>query len=214
MSSINLIPLAVRQAQARREHLIRWTVAGLVSAALAAIPYSVTLARQTQAAEARRQLEALEDEASTIRSQLRLETARTEEALSELERSKALRAKRSWSAMVALIAASLPQDAWLLSVATDPEAPSAAPPRPTAEAPKPLAGTAPKRVPETVVIEAPQKMRLVGNAGSDTAPLILVGRLMESKVFSHVALEKTTRAPAPSGNTEEVVYQFEIVCEW
>jgi hypothetical protein len=119
--------------------------------------------------------------------------------------------------MFALIATCLPADCWLLSVATDPETPGVGAAR-AAAAPA-VQGTPavhvenpPRR--ETVTIEAPQKMRLIGFSTSDSQPLVFVGNLSESKAFARVALQKATRAPSGKDAGDEPLYQFEIVCEW
>lgn len=214
MVSINLIPREILLVQARRTRTIRWAMTISISAILAAIPYSITLARAAHAEQARRQLDGLEDEATALRSQVRLAIATTEETRSELERSRALRGKRSWSGMLALIARCLPEECWILSMSTDPEAPSAAPSQtvPATTSIASAASTARER--ESVVVEAPQKLRLVGHSTSDGPPLVFVSRLIESRVFSRVALEKTQRAPGQSVAGEKAHYQFEIVCEW
>jgi hypothetical protein len=112
--------------------------------------------------------------------------------------------------MFSLLATCLPADCWLLSVATDPEAPGAGAARPAAVPAVP--GTA--AVHETVTIEAPQKMRLIGYSTSDSQPLVFVGNLTESGAFARVALQKATRAAGGKDASEEPLYQFEIVCEW
>jgi Tfp pilus assembly protein PilN len=217
MTVINLIPAEIICATARRVRLVRWAVVGALAAVLAAIPYSLTLSRHEDALQLRSELDRLDQEATTVRSQLRLTTSRAQGLLSELERSKALRAKRAWSSMFALIATCLPADCWLLSVATDPETPGVGAPRPAAAPTVP--GTAAVHIEdparrETVTIEAPQKMRFIGFSTSDSQPLVFVGNLSESKAFTRVALQKATRAPDGKDAGEGPLYQFEIVCEW
>ncbi len=216
MTSINLIPVEIRQAAARRSRLARWIVATSIAGVLALIPYSWNLSKQAQAAQAQQEIQHLEQEATGLRSQLRLATSKSQDLLSELERSRALRAKRAWSGMFALIARSLPADCWLLSVATDPETPSAAvirpPIAPVASGAATAAGNPQQK--ETVTIEAPRKLRLIGYSTNDSQPLSFVSNLMESRTFSRVGLEKTLRAPAGQTAGDETLYQFEIVCEW
>ncbi len=217
MKVINLIPAEINRAAARRVRFIRWAVVVALAGLLAAIPYSLTLSRSAVAAELREEVDRLDQETTGVRSQLRLATSRAQELLSELERSKALRGKRAWSSMFALIAACLPADCWLQSVATDPETPSAAVARSAAVHAAPVTGAVRVEDPlrrETVTIEAPQKMRLVGFSTSDSQPLVFVGNLTESRAFAHVALQRATRAPDGKDAGEKPLYQFEIVCEW
>ena len=210
MTVINLIPARVIRAAAQRIRLVRWAVVVALAGVLAAIPYTLTLSQKAEAAELREEIDRLDQDATSVRSQLRAVTSRAQESLSELERSKALRAKRAWSSMFALIATCLPADCWLLSVATDPETPGVAVARPAAVPAAPVTVA----VRETVTIEAPQKMRLVGFSTSDSEPLVFVQNLRESNAFASVALQKSMRAPAGNDPGEAPVYQFEIVCEW
>ena len=213
MTVINLIPAPLLAAQAQRTRLLRWTLAAAVAALLAAIPCLLSLSRTAQIASLKQQLGDVEELTSTLRTQLRSTSARAQELLAELERSRALRSKRSWSGMFALLGSALPDQCWLTSIATDPEAPSAALPPPLA----PGLGSRAPNGRETVTIEAPRKLRLTGLSSSDAAPLTLVGSLRESKSFSQVALLKTIRASAPGPETRDPgpgLYQFEILCEW
>lgn len=210
MTCINLIPAEIRRAAVRRVRLVRWSAVTVLAGVLAAIPFSLSLSRKAQAMELRAEVDRLDQEAAGVRSQLRSATTRAQELLSELERSRALRGKRAWSSMFALIANCLPADCWLHSVATDPEAPGAVVSRPVGA---PLAHGALASA-ETVTIEAPQKLRLIGFSTHDAQPLVFVSNLVDSRAFAHVALQKALRAPGGNEANEESLYQFEIVCEW
>jgi len=210
MKVINLIPADIRRAAARRIRLGRWAVIVALAGVIAAVPYSLSLSRTAQVARLREEFDRLDQDVTSARSRLRLSTSRAQQLLSELERSRAFRSKRAWSGMFALIADCLPEDCWLQSVATDPEAPGVAAVRaPTSPA---APGAAPVR--ETVTIEAPQKIRLVGFSTGDSQPLVFVRSLTQSGAFARVALQRAMRAPAGKETGEESLYQFEIVCEW
>lgn len=211
MTLINLIPEEIVQAAARRNRLLRWTVIVALAGVLSAIPYSITLSRNASLATMREEIDRIDQETSAARAQLRQASTRARDLLAELERSKALRSKRAWSSIFALIATSLPADCWLHSVATDPETPGANPSRPN---PAASAAGAVAPAQQTVTIEAPQKLRLVGYSTSDSQPLEFVANLTESKAFARVALQKALRAPAGSEKGATSLFQFEIVCEW
>ncbi|MDO8631965.1 MAG: hypothetical protein Q7R41_15880, partial [Phycisphaerales bacterium] len=192
--------------------------AGLSSAALV-----LDWNRRTHAAELRNEHDRLQQELGATRAQLRTTSAEATRVFLEVERSNALRSKRAWSAMFALIASCMPADCWLASVATDPEAPAGgASPRPAvAVVPDPgLNAGAPKEggKREIVTIEAPRRLRMIGYAENDTQPLAFVTNLKESRVFQSVLLERAMRAPdvaaGPSGPSGGTVYQFEVVCAW
>lgn len=213
MTAINLIPHEVRQAEAIRTRLVRWAVAVAIAALVGLVPYMMEISQKAKAATLQAEVDRLDEEATAIRTKLRAATASAQKTQSELERSKALRGKRSWSGMLALIASSMPQDSWLQSISTDPETPPAGLAR--VSGPVAVSATTPTvpAVPESVTIEAPRRLRLVGFSTSDAEPLNFVENLTESGVFSRVALQKATRAPN-SELGDLASYQFEIVCEW
>ncbi len=207
---MNLIPESVLYARERKRRALRWTVAVAASSVLAAAPLMMDWTRSARAAGLREESDRLFQELEVARTKLRAATSESTSTYLEIERANALRSKRSWSGIFALIASCMPDDCWLASVATDPETPLASA-RPM-EAPAP---STPDAVKKTVAIEAPRKLRLVGFANSDTQPLAFVTRLKESGVFQGVLLERSLRAPdASSDQADQTVYQFEIVCEW
>jgi len=214
MAEVNLIPEAVLVAQAQRRHAKGWLILVLVIAALNVLPLVLDWSRRAHAAELRDESGRIQRELVSSRSQLRTTSAEATRIFLEVERARALRSKRAWSSMFALIASCMPSDCWLASVATDPETPAggAAPQRPAAQA-KVAGGER-----ETVTIEAPRKLRIVGYALTDTQPLALVTNLKESLVFENVLLERSLRAPdvspGESAKSNAALYQFEIVCEW
>lgn len=220
MTSVNLIPEGVLVARTQRRHAKCWTMLILAAAGLSATPLMLDWSRRTHAAELREESDRLQQELGSTRSQLRTTSAEATRVFLEVERANALRSKRAWSAMFALIASCLPADCWLGSIATDPEAPAGgASPRPVVASPGTNAG-APKEggKREIVTIEAPRRLRMIGYAENDTQPLAFVTNLKESRVFQSVLLERAVRAPDvaadPSGPSGGTVYQFEVVCAW
>lgn len=208
MTTINLIPQDIEQARARRFRWKRWSLVAAASGVLAMMPIMWRISQRAQTSRLTVALEQVETERSEIRAKLAQATARAEDLSSELERSRAFRSKRSWSGVVGLLAAALPPDCWLMSLATDPETPAGTAARIAVPvSPQPAAA-----VQEKVVIEAPRKLRLVGYSTNDAQPLTFVANLKESKAFSKVALQKAIRAPGATA--EEALYQFEVVCEW
>ncbi len=214
MAGINLIPEAVLVSQAQRRHAKGWLILVLMFAALNVLPLALDWSRRAHAVKLRDESARIQREVVSSRSQLRATSAEATRVFLEVERARALRSKRAWSSMFALIASCMPSECWLVSVATDPETPGGgvAPQRPAA--PPKAAGDEK----ETVTIEAPRKLRILGYALSDTQPLAMVTNLKESNVFESVLLERALRAPdvAPgeSAKPDGALYQFEIVCEW
>jgi hypothetical protein len=207
---INLIPAEVHRAAVRRSRLLCWAAIVALSGVLAAIPYSLSIVRENRFSKLREEVDSIDVQATNARNQLRLATGLAQQLYTDLERSRALRSKRAWSGMFALIASCLPPDCWLHSVATDPESPGASAGRPTVV----LASSGPRAAAEPVIIEAPRKLLLVGYSTSDSQPLVFVSNLRESNVFTQVALQKAMRAPFEKDASEAILHQFEIVCEW
>ncbi len=214
MVSVNLIPESIRAAQTRRRHLKTWTALTVVAAAASAVPIAAHWSQHVRRDELQALNEQLQADLTSARGELRTVTAEAGEVVLRLERANALRAKRSWSSLVALLASNLPDECWLISLATDPDVPSAAPPvrKGAAPAPPVPAGGAPALAEKAAVvtIDAPRKLRLIGQAADATGPLAFASRLKDTRVFSAVTLERSQRESAEQGT----YFKFELICEW
>ncbi len=210
MTLINLVPAEVHRAATRRSHLLRWAMVVALSGVIALIPYSLSVARDNRVSKLREEVDSIDVQAAKTRAELRQATELAQQLHSDLERSRALRSKRAWSGMFALIASSLPPDCWLRSVTTDPDSPQASAVRLPVV---PVSGGG-SSTPETLTIEAPRKLLLVGYSTSDSLPLVFVSNLRESNAFTNVGLQKAMRAPSEKDGNDAFLHQFEIVCEW
>ncbi|UCC30295.1 MAG: PilN domain-containing protein [Phycisphaerales bacterium] len=207
MVGVNLIPENVRLAQWRRRRLKRWSIAILLALAILALPLTVDWVQRVQAAELRTQHDQLQIELATIRTELRALTSQANEALMQLERAHALRSKRAWSAMFALIEKGMPEGAWLVSMATDPATPPSGGGHKTEVRDR---DTATEEQPAIVVIEAPRKLRMAGFAIDAAQPHEFVTNLKDSKVFTNIMLELLRTEPVLDGS----YFRFELICEW
>lgn len=205
MVGVNLIPKAVQLAQARRRHMNRWGVSILAAAALLAVPSTIDWLQRAEATELRTRNANLQIELAAAGTRLRAQTAQANETLLQLERARALRSKRAWSAMFAMIGRCMPAGCWLTSVATDPATPPAASRGATASRKGADEGN-----PQTIVIEAPRKLRVAGYATDVAEPHGFVANLKDTGVFTDVVLEHSRREPALDG----YYFRFELVCEW
>ena len=215
MVGINLIPEHVRWARARRRRLVRWATAVVLSLATLTIPLGIEWYFRARAEVLREEQQRLQAELAAVRTQL-TEANREQTALaSEIERARALRSKRSWSGLFALLGQCLPRDAWLTAVATDP----ATPPAQKAQAGSlhqtvlnlaGLKGKPEPAGPSIITIEAPRKLRLEGYTGD------------YQELYAFIALLKQTGAFAEVqqgwARTEQVdrrsVVSFEVICTW
>jgi len=228
MVTVNLIPERVQAAQARRRHLKRWAFCIAVAAAVAAVPVGAHWMQHVRIEELHAQSDKLQVDLAAARTELKSATAAANDAFLRIERAKALRTKRAWSDMLALIGTCLPKDCRLLSIATDPDVPSAAPLARKAPPSSAIPGKDPPASPldkggsggfepAVVTIDAPRKLRMTGEATDATQPLFFVTRLKESQVFREVTLERsinTREKTNPGGGAEEPSFRFELICEW
>lgn len=219
MVTINLIPEAIQGAQSRRRHAARWAALIVVAMLCTAIP-TVTHWRQHSRVEELRVINGhLQTDLVAARAELKRVSSEAADLLLRSERARALREKRSWSSMLALIASCLPAECRLTSLTTDPAAPGVASGgqgtrKPPAAAPSPppvapAAGASPAKG-TPVTVEAPRILRLQGNARQPTQPLEFVAALKDAHVFRDVVLEHA----ASEGDQRSPQFRFEVRCEW
>jgi Tfp pilus assembly protein PilN len=207
MTGVNLIPASIRAAQAARRHLKGWGL--VVAAALAAnaLPLVADVVNAARAAELRRERDALSRDVVEVRREADAVTAEAVDSLARLERAKALRSKRAWSAMFTLIGSCMPDGAWLTSVATDPPVPGGA--APARRGPGQLP-TAEGQDSDTVTIDAPRKLKITGCVRDHALLYTFMGNLKSAQVFTAVE-------PIRSGEQrvgEVIAVGFELTCEW
>ena len=212
MIGVNLIPAQQRQVRRHQSHLVWWGVAIGLVAVVGAISVTVGLAKATQVA--RLKLESRRDQASLEeqhREMLAL-TLQSSELRGQIERASALRAKRSWSALIAMIGRVAPREVWLTSLATDPTKPGAG-----ALSGRLLGQRAARRenAPSRMVIEAPRRLVLAGYAQNQEALYELMGELKNTGVFVDVALRSSAQEKMMGGRKLDFdLYRFELTCEW
>lgn len=215
MIRINLIPHRVQVAALRRRRVRGWIVAAAVAGALVCAPLGMDHLRQAEATRLQSQHAQLQTQVGALRMELRAVGAEANHARLQLERAKALRAKRPWSSIFELLARTMPLPCWLTSVATDPPAPAHGAPRRHAGAQTPVRQISHGGVDgltghETLVMDAPRRLRIAGYSTDAGQPHAFVARLKNTGVFSEVILERSLREPSDS----DVLFQFEVVCEW
>jgi Tfp pilus assembly protein PilN len=210
MTPINLIPSHLLFARARGRRLRIWGISAAAAIALVAIPCVLDQVRAAQADSLREELHVLSSEEASLRDQL-AETAREAKHLAnQTERAKALRSKRAWSKMLALLGACLPDQAWYTSIATDPAFPVGG--RSTSRVS--MANAAPgqpgDKAPKTITIDAPRRLALSGFALEYEQVYELMGHLKATGVFTNIELLQTV----VDANRDVPAVRFELVCDW
>lgn len=222
MVFVNLIPEAIVAQQWRKRRVARWTAASLVAIGALLIPLTLEGWQTARAEQLRAGRRALERDRTLLSAELTGLAAESQSVYLQIERANALRSKRSWSGMLALIAGTMPEGCWLTAIETVPAVPASGahntPPAtarsvtaapPTARtAGDPIGGQA---AAETVVtIDAPRQLRIAGYATDASEPLTLVTKLNATGVFSRVGLERSLRESVEDGS----FFRFDILCEW
>lgn len=207
IASVNLIPQSVVFVHARRRHVKRWAGVFAVSLAIALSGIGVNWLQRAEATQLEEESRRVHAELVSIR--ITADAAEVEAQVIEnrLNRADALRAKRSWSGMLALVAKSLPLSCWLTAVATDPPFPSGSMNMVTA---KFNGSKKRKKTLGPIMIESPRKLRLVGFASTVADPHRFVINLNATNVFESVVLTGTQQQQLGNGE----FYRFEIECEW
>lgn len=203
--NINLIPAPVRRRQAQRRRLRTWSIAITVAAGTLMIPIGLDWSRRATAKQLRADTAALEANHTSALAEWDTIHREVEETQAHLERADALRSKRAWSAMVTLIAAHVPRDAWLTTIATDPAQPTVMPAAPGAASAEPTA-----KSPETLTIDAPTTIKIEGYAPGAAEPFSLVRSLQATNVFKKVYLLRSSLETTEDG----AYFHFNLVCEW
>ena len=203
--SVNLLPRQLVVAQTLRRRRRRWFAVCVLAAIVLAIPVGVESYRMARAEELRLEGARLHKDREAVETELTRIVTASHEAFLQLERAKALREKRSWSAVLTLLADTLPRGCWLTELATDPPAPTGTQARRSTDTP-----IADDNARVTIVMEAPRTLRIHGYATDAAQPLAFVRDLKASNAFAQVVLRSTQREPAANG----YYFRFELQCDW
>ena len=205
MVVVNFIPEVVQVAQARHRHIMRWAVSTALAAGALVFAVGLDWLDRVKAEKLRTESRQLLTDLERERSELRTVTTELGQLRLQIERARALQAKRAWSGLIAFVADCMPAGCWLTSIATDPARPEGGPIRADSRSTR---VDAVKEGP--VVIDAPHKLEIIGYAPEAAQPHDFVAALKEARVFSNVLLKRSQREPVLDGS----YYRFELACEW
>jgi Tfp pilus assembly protein PilN len=207
MIGVNLIPARIYAARAGKRRLRVWGVTIALALALNALPVLMHSWNIAKAEELREEHQTLSRQVARVQGQVGITAADAATLLGRIERARALKTKRSWSAMFIMIGACLPEEAWLTSVATDPSAPSGA------GRPRRLPASGPDKESDetqTVRIDAPEKLKIAGHAADHAQLYAFMANLKATGVFASVDLVRSGEEPV--GDRSAVA--FELTCRW
>ncbi len=208
---VNLIPVPLQIERSRKRRMRQWSIVVGIALVGAAVPVTLQWLRLRRVEELRATHNKIQSDLAASRTELKSLSTEANELFLRLERAKALRSKRNWSGMFALLGKALPEGCWLSSLATDPDNPP--PQQAVAKVLPPNAAvpaTPTTGKPTPVFIEAPRRLRIVGQSMEASGPLAFVLQLKDAGVFRDVVLERSQREISDAQTT----FRFEVVCTW
>ncbi len=208
MIGINLIPEHQIAERRKRRRIRAWTFTLLTTAAISAAPVGLELSRQHQVIRLRNERSSVLASIQESSEKLNRLREETHSLHAELDRADALRAKRRWSGLLAMISRALADEIWLISVATDPPTPQRGD---RSLVPKNTPAPAKDNVQTTVImLEAPRKLTLEGFALEHRDLYEFKTRLSQTGIFTDVNEIQGTKEPVGDGSA----VRFKIVCHW
>ncbi len=209
MIGINLIADSVLVSRRRRRRVQRWVMSVLAAGVVASIPVGIELSRHQQVQSLRGEKRLYAAQIESMRSELNEVGIENRGLSAQTARANALRTKRSWSRLLAMVSRTLPEELWLTSMSTDPAVPirghrdltprkSAAPAGEVDDAPR------------VVTMEAPRALKLAGYALEHRHLYEFMSRLKSVEAFGDVSLTKAVEEPV----FRSKAVRFEIRCTW
>ena len=211
MLAVDLRPANLTFRMMRRRRWRRWSLAIGVSLCPLAIVLFLDWFQRTDLRKRQDQKADVEMQLAIARERFKSASTEADHLLAQLQRADALRSKRAWSDLLAVVGAALPHDGWLTVLSTEPAQPSGVPAQPAPSAPPPAsATTGVQPAPTPLMIEAPRELRLSGYAATPAEPSLFVASLKGANVFRVVELIQCRQEPVHNGS----YYRFDVLCKW
>ena len=220
MVEVNLIPESVLFARTCRRHAVRWATSLALAGTTLALCAGSDWVQRVEVRSLRDKRERLGAEMVRASAELDAVTLAANDAHLRVERARALRSKRAWSGMLALIASRMPEGSWLTSIATDPSSPPGGAglrPRATATGKTNQQAGLTGSDESVTKIEGPQRLKIVGYASDASEPYQFVTNLKNTNVFRDVVLETSRRERVQdqqAGFASAWYFRFDLACEW
>lgn len=214
MIGINLIDERVLWERRRRRRLQRWALVLVCTLLLGAFPIAVELSREQQVRILIRERAEIGNRIERTRIEIAATGAEIRTLETQIARSDALQTKRSWAGLFAMLAGAMPDDMWLLSIATDPAVPDRGNVDLTADGDqnKRRGKTLKKDKSENQVVTliAPRSLVFEGFSLEHRSLYEFMSQLKHTGSFSDVSLTKASEEPLLNGR----VVRFDIRCRW
>lgn len=210
MLAIELRPAETTYRVMRMQRIRRWSVALVVAVCPLILILIIDWLQRADQRERADEKSRVEVQLAAMRERFRYASAEAEQLLAQIQRADALRSKRSWSDLLALVGGALPQGGWLTQISTEPPQPVADQARAavvaTAQPPAPASPAA--KAP--ITIESPRELRVSGYAVTAAEPSDFVAGLRSTNLFAKVELIQCRQEPVHDGS----YYRFDVVCKW
>jgi len=194
------MPAAVLRRRVLERRVRVWGVVCGLAAAAGVVPVGLDVRQQSVVRGEERKEAGLADEVVGARERLSAVVQRTEALRQQLARADALRAKNPWASLLTTVGRALPEEVWLSALATSPAAPTG----------DGVVNIGPAPGQQTVVIDAPKRLRLDGYALDHSHLYQMMSALNNLKVFGRVELAQADTEPMLRGQA----VRFELECEW
>lgn len=203
MVSVNLLPVGIQAAKRRNRRVRLWLSAGIAVGVVAAVPLALDISKTATAASLAARLAPLEQRLEEVRGSLKTVAIEREVLTGQIARADALRGKRSWSALLTLLATRSPDSVWLTALRT----PTLGPQQTSATS---AAATAKNAQPQSVTLGGPSGIHLEGYALDHEALYGFMSALKDTKVFQRVELTSAGKEPVLTG----MAVRFVLECYW
>jgi Tfp pilus assembly protein PilN len=206
MPSVNLMPPQAWARRCLRRRIRAWSAALVVALLFAKVALGLYATSAAKAAAVMSDAAPLTSEFERVRAQL-AETAQACTALAkQIERADALRTKRDWAGLFAMVSERTPPTVWLTGLKSA-GGDGRGSHRHTAAAPSTDAAGEAEPL---LLLEGPDQLRIEGYALELESLYDFMGALKSAKVFESVELSAAGREPM----LRATAVRFIIVCDW
>ena len=206
MVSVNLLSPATVLARQRARRLRRWAVVIAAVMAVAAVPVSVDVVKTARGAALERETKPVLAKLEAVRAHHQKLVAQCHDLTAQMARADALRAKRSWAALLSAVTDHAPGEVWLTSIVTTTGGGAAAPHRPA----RADGGAQRENASEAVTLQGPTGIRITGYALDHEWLYEFMSALKSMGVFKRVELTQAGKEPVLQG----VAVRFILECTW
>ncbi len=215
MPSVNLIPLELLLKRQKIRRIRLWLMIGGATWVLASVPVVRELSAAYQLSSQRAAVDIIAEQLENAHRRRRQSAERLKLLRQEVARAEKLRYKRLWTAMISVIAESIPEGVWLTRLSTDPPQPQVDPGARSPLSHRRTKGSDPQAVSDagydTLIGKAgPRRLLLEGRALGLEDIYAFVDALNALDIFENASI-RAVRSDVSEGI--KVTY-FTMECEW